>query len=175
MADEPKPALKLTAFDAEDLQVVSAEMQDATVLVGDITYLPTQKKLALVANRFCWESAASPDAAGSDERGDGAGHYRRCRCGLHFNRVFSVKYANVRRDNPDGVLSLLAILFHPDEDPPGGVIELTFSGGGVLRAEVECIEAALDDLGLSWETPRKPAHAAAADEPDLGSATVSKD
>jgi hypothetical protein len=170
MTDQGKPALKLTALDAEDLQVVSAEMQDATVLVGDITYLRKQKKLAFVANRFCWESAASPDAAGSD----GKGHFRRCRCGLQINRVFSVKYANVRRDNPEGVLSLLAIQFYPDEDPPGGVIELTFSGGGALRAEVECIEAALDDLGVSWETPRKPAHLAA-DDPDLDSETDSKD
>jgi hypothetical protein len=154
MTGTPTQALKLTALDAEDLEVVSAEMQDATVLVGDITFLPRQKKLALVANRFCWESAALPGATGSDAKGP----FRRCRCGLQFNRVFSVKYANVRRDNPEGVLSLLAILFHPDENPPGGVIELTFSGGGALRAEVECIEAALDDLGVSWETPRKPAH-----------------
>ena len=155
MTDQDKPALKLTALDAEDLEVVSAEMQDATVLVGDITYLARQKKLALVANRFCWESAASGE--------DGKSRYRRCRCGLQINRVFSVKYANVRRDNPDGVLSLLAIQFHPDADPPGGVIELTFSGGGAIRAQVECIEAALDDLGVSWETPRKPAHIAASE------------
>jgi hypothetical protein len=147
------PALRLTALDAEDLEVISAQMQDATLLVGDITYLRKQKKLALVANRFCWESAAP--GSHSD------GHFRRCRCGLQVNRVFSVKYAKVRRDNPEGVLSLLAILFHPDEDPPGGVIELTFSGGGALRAQVECIEVALDDLGVSWETPRKPAHFAA--------------
>ena len=165
MVDGGKPALKLTALDAEDLAVISAQMQDATLLVGDITYLPKQKKLALVANRFCWESAASSSG--------GTGTFRRCRCGLQINRVFSVKYAKVRRDNPDGVLSLLAILFHPDEDPPGGVIELTFSGGGALRAEVECIEAALDDLGVSWQTPRKPAHVAAGDK-DLGSETGSK-
>jgi hypothetical protein len=72
--------------------------------------------------------------------------------------VFSVKYSHLRLDNRDGVLSLLAILFHPGGEAPGGVIELTFSGGGILRAEIECIEVALDDLGPSWETPRKPAH-----------------
>lgn len=170
MSGEGNPALKLTALDAEDLAVISAQMQDAALLVGDITYLAKQKKLALVANRFCWESAASPDEEGSDN----AGHYRRCRCGLQINRVFSVKYANVRRDLPEGVLSLLAILFHPDEDPPGGIIELTFSGGGALRAEVECIEVALDDLGVSWETPRKPTHLAAGDT-DLGSEPDSRD
>jgi hypothetical protein len=158
MSDKAEPTLKLTALDAEDLEVISAQMQDATLLVGEITYLARQKKLVLVANRFCWESTASEDGGGS--------HFRRCRCGLQINRVFSVKYAKVRRDNADGVLSLLAILFHPDADPPGGVIEFTFSGGGALRAEVECIEVALDDLGVSWETPRKPDHAAAASEAD---------
>jgi hypothetical protein len=155
MDENAKQPLKLTALDPEDLEVISAHMQDATLLVGDISYLPRQGKLALVANRFDWESAAS----GGDAEGEGKGGFRRCRCGLQINRVFAVKYNNLRRDNPEGVLSLLAILFHPGPDAPGGVIELTFSGGGALRAEVECIEVALDDLGLSWETPRKPDHA----------------
>ena len=150
MADAASPPLKLTALDAEDLEVVSAHMQDAALLIGDITYLPRQKKLALVANRFDWQSAS---ASRSDRL------YRRRRCGLQINRVFSVKYSHLRLDKPDGVLWLLAILFHPGREAPGGLIELTFSGGGALRAEVECIEVALDDLGLSWETPRKPAHA----------------
>jgi hypothetical protein len=152
MTEDAKPPLKLTALDSEDLEVISAHMQDATLLVGDITYLPRQKKLVLVANRFDWENA---------EDSGGGRTFRRCRCGLQINRVFAVKYSKVRRDNPDGVLSLLAILFHPGAEPPGGIVELTFSGGGALRAEVECIEVALDDLGVSWETPRKPAHAEA--------------
>jgi hypothetical protein len=165
MAEDNKP-LKLTALDEEDLEVISAHLQDATLLVGDITYLPKLKKFALLANRFCWESAMSRDAAAeggaSDDATEAAGPFRRCRCGLQINRVFSVQYNNVRRDNPEGVLSLLAIRFHPGPEAPGGIIELTFSGGGALRAEVECIEAALDDLGLSWETPRKPAHSGVA-------------
>jgi len=150
MAGADSQPLKLTALDAEDLEVISAHMQDATLLVGDITFLPRQKKLALVANRFDWQSASAPG-------GDGV--YQRRRCGLHIDRVFTVKYSRLRMDNPDGVLSLLAILFHPGPEAPGGVIELTFSGGGAMRAEVECIEAALDDLGLTWETSHKPAHA----------------
>ena len=149
MDEVARQPLKLTAFDTEDLAILSAHLQDATLLVGDISYLPRQRKLAFLANRFDWQGAVA---------GAGDGGYRRHRCGLQVNRVFEVKYAHVRRDNPDGVLSLLAILFHPGSEPPGGIIELTFSGGGALRAEVECIEVALDDLGVSWETPRKPAH-----------------
>lgn len=144
--------LKLSALDADDLAIISAHMQDATLLVGDISYLPRQKKLALVANRFDWESAA---LGGDSKRRS----FRRSRCGLQINRVFKVKFNNLRREAPSAVLSLLAILFHPAPEAPGGIVELTFSGGGGIRAEVECIEAALEDLGLNWETPRKPNHA----------------
>ena len=147
MMADASPPLKLTALDAEDLEIVSAHMQDAALLVGDIRYLPRQKKLVLLANRFDWHGAAS-DAG-----------FRRRRCGLQIHRVFEVMFNNLRRDDPSAVLSLLAILFHPAPEPPGGIVELTFSGGGAMRAEVECVEVALDDLGPSWETPRKPDHA----------------
>ena len=148
-----RPPLKLSALDAEDLAILSAYMQDATLLVGDISYLPRQKKLALVANRFDW------DAAAPDGDGHGRGRFRRVRCGLQINRVFKVKFNRLRLEAPGAVLSLLAILFHPAPEAPAGTIELTFSGGGGIRAEVECIEAALEDLGVDWETPRKPNHA----------------
>ena len=32
------------------------------------------------------------------------------------------------------------------------------SGGGDLRATVECVEAVLADVSPPWPTPRKPAH-----------------
>ena len=32
------------------------------------------------------------------------------------------------------------------------------AGGGLLRLEVECIEAILEDLGPQWETAPRPAH-----------------
>jgi len=35
---------------------------------------------------------------------------------------------------------------------------LLFSGGGVLRLEVECLEAELADLGPTWPVDRRPAH-----------------
>ena len=38
--------LKLTAFDADDLAVISAQMQDAVIRAGDIRYLKRAGKLA---------------------------------------------------------------------------------------------------------------------------------
>ena len=56
------------------------------------------------------------------------------------------------------MLSLLAINFTPGNEPPEGTIELTFSGGGAIRLDVECIEVSLEDLGSAWESARVPSH-----------------
>jgi hypothetical protein len=37
-------------------------------------------------------------------------------------------------------------------------VTLTFSGGAVLRLEVECLEAELADLGPSWPADARPVH-----------------
>ncbi len=79
--------LKLIALDEEDLAVVSSLLQDAVVRVGDMTYLPSQKRFAAVLNRFDWEKAA---------KATGGKDYRRRRTALRFDRVFGAKLKNVK-------------------------------------------------------------------------------
>ena len=134
--------LKLAALDAEDLAVVSAQMQDAVLKLGDMSWSPKSRQFALIANRYAW---------------DEAGTRQRRRTGLHFGRVEAVKSSNIRRDDSEAVASLLAITFTASEEP-SGTIELAFSGGGTIRLQVECIEARLSDLGPAWETPHMPRH-----------------
>jgi hypothetical protein len=51
----------------------------------------------------------------------------------------------------DTVLELLAIHFEPEGgESPGGTMEFVFAGGGAIRLSVECVEAAMDDLGPMW-------------------------
>ena len=138
--------LKLLALDEEDLQVVSSHLQDAVVRVGDMMYLPSQKRFVAIVNRFAWESAASD-----------AKDYERRRTGLRFDRVLSAKHRELRPEKPDRVLSLLAIQFEAG-DAPSGKVTLTFSGGVTIQLEVECIEAELRDLGPTWATRNKPEH-----------------
>jgi hypothetical protein len=58
------------------------------------------------------------------------------------------------------VLSLLAIRFTPaGEGDPSGKVELTFSGGGAMLLEVECLDAALADLTGPWAARGRPNHA----------------
>ena len=135
--------LKLTALDSADLEIISAHMQDAVITIGDIRFLKTSGKFALIANRFLWQAEKPP--------------YERRRTGLSFDRVLDAKSQRIRQGADDAILSLLSISFTPDEEPSGKIV-LTFSGGGAITLNVECIEARLDDLGPAWETPNFPSH-----------------
>jgi hypothetical protein len=43
-------------------------------------------------------------------------------------------------------------------EKPAGIIELIFSGGGVIMLDVECVEARLTDTGGAWQASSRPAH-----------------
>jgi len=142
--------LKFIVLDEEDLEVVSAHVQDAVVNVTDVHWRPQEKRVVLGLNRFDWECA----------QGDRP-EYRRCRSALRFERVLACKCRNC---NPagDGVLNLLAVEF-TETDAPAGVVTLIFSGGAALRLDVECLEAELADLGASWTACGCPKHAVTAE------------
>jgi len=143
--------LKFVALDEEDLAVVSTHLQDATVKVADVLWRPQEKRLVIALDRFDWVSA------------EGA-QLRRCRSALRFERVAACKCKQVDPAGKAAVLNLLAVEFEPT-DAPAGVVKLVFSGGGVLRLEVECLEVELADLGPSWQVDQRPAHVAAFPDP----------
>jgi hypothetical protein len=139
--------LKLIALDGDDMQVVSAHLQDALVRTGDIRWRPSEKRVVVALNRFDWEAA-------NGERPE----FRRCQSALRFERVLSCKCRNVGHDAAKHeALNLLAVVF-AETDSPAGVVTLTFSGGAALRLEVECLEAELADLGPAWGTEVCPDH-----------------
>ena len=136
--------LKLIALDADDIEIISAHVQDAVLKVGDIAYLPKERRFVIAMNRFNWQE--SRDSSGE-----------RRRTVLHFERVEHVRQRNIRRDSRDGVLNLLAVTFEAGS-APAGTVNLIFSGGGAIQLDVECIEARLGDLGSAWETGNRPHH-----------------
>ena len=140
--------LRLVALDDEDLAVLSANLQDALIPVGDIAYLPHEKRFALAGKRFDWVKAV-------------AGGCERCAVGLHFERVLGVARSGFTQADPERVLNLLAINFEPTEAPAGHVI-LTFSGDAAIRLTVECLEGQMRDLGPCWPCEAQPAHPAEA-------------
>ncbi len=137
--------LKLIAMDKEDLAILSTYCQDAVAKTGDFQYLPDEAKFVLVMNRYVWENSGKLHKP------------ERRRSVLHFNRIANVKTTGIDRQNPDQVLSLLAVTFEPDELPAGS-LHLVFSGDAAMRLEVECIEVQLSDMDAAWEAKSKPAH-----------------
>ena len=49
--------LKLIALDGDDIEVVSAHLQDAVVKAADIHWRPAEKRVVVGLNRFDWEAA----------------------------------------------------------------------------------------------------------------------
>ncbi|HEX4861723.1 MAG TPA: DUF2948 family protein [Rhizomicrobium sp.] len=140
------PELTLAAEDAEDLEVISARLQDAVAPLKELVYLPKKRRFAALFNRFKWE----------DERRNAN---LRVRSLLHFDGVLSVKSKGLKHGAPDAVVSLLAIRFTPKGgEDPGGEVELVFSAGGAMKLSVECIDAGLTDVGGDWAARGRPAH-----------------
>ena len=138
--------LKLMALDDEDLAVISSCCQDAVLSVGELDYVPEERRFILALSRYAWE-----------EDGESGSRGERHKSVLQFAKVNRVQVQGIDRSASHMILSLLAILFDPGE-APGGVVELVFAGDGAIRLEVECIEVQLSDMQAAWEASSRPTH-----------------
>ncbi len=148
--DRNKPeARKLRAEDEDDLTVLAAYLQDATVKADDMAYLPRQHRFAAVANRYRWELQETKFFKPSRRE--------RVRCGFHFDGVLSAQFAGFQPGDDQRVLELLTISCNAKEDG-AAAITLVFAGGAAVRLEVECIDAHFADISAPWPARRRPDH-----------------
>jgi hypothetical protein len=144
-AKAPVEPLRLLAEDADDLQIISAALQDAILRPVDIVWEKSARTLTIAFSRFCWECGET-----------------RVMCAMQFGDVLAVKSRRLSR-SPDASLELLALDFIPT-DAPGGKVILMFAGGGDLRIDVECLDAVVTDISERWPARVAPTHL---DGPDL--------
>lgn len=144
--------LFLGAQEASDLEVISTQLQDAILRVGNIVYLEKRRQMAFVMSRFMWEEV-DPDRK-HPKRGR---KFHRIQTGLHFNDVLAAHLQNFSQDDPEAFLSLLNINWEAGEDGTGAV-DLEFSGGASIRLEVECLDATMRDISEPWRTKNLPNH-----------------
>ncbi|MES2906898.1 MAG: DUF2948 family protein [Pseudomonadota bacterium] len=121
---------KLIAFDEADLAVMSAYVQDAHLKASDMAYLPNEQRFAFVAQRYARE--------------DGHETHQRS-VGMHFEAVQAVRSTGFSPGSDDD-LQLLAIHFQTG-DAPAGTLQMIFAGNAEIHFDVECLEAAMSDLG----------------------------
>src|SRR5262245_17051344 len=92
--------LKLIALDSDDLEVVSAHLQDALVKANEILWRPAERRVVIGLNRFDWEAAHGH-----------APEFRRRSAALRFERVLTCKAHNIEHSDKDAVLNLLTVDF----------------------------------------------------------------
>ena len=141
--------LKLQAKDPEDVQVISAVLQDAIAPVVDMIFRPDQKDFVMVVHRFRSEGARDPVT----------GCHERVRCAVHVNGVSGAQVQGIDQARPGGILDLLAVI------PENGNLHFIFAGGGKIRLKLDDWSMILEDFGEPWPTAKCPHH------PDENAAT----
>ncbi|MBE1283533.1 MAG: DUF2948 family protein [Rhodobacteraceae bacterium] len=146
--DGREAPLNLGAQDAEDLQVLSTLAQDAVFPVTEMSWRSSERRFAVLLNRFRWEDREAAERRGRD--------FERVQSLLVVDNVLRVASQGVDRSDKDVILSLLSVSFEPGEDGTGHVL-LTLAGDGALRLEVETLDVALKDVTRPYRAPSKHA------------------
>lgn len=136
--------LRLIASEPDEVEIISAALQDAVAQLGDLKWDRRARRFTLVVNRYRWEDG---------KRGPGW----RVRSALDIGSVMSVKSSRVKQDAPGAVVSVLALVFETGE-APGGALRVDLSGGGRIRIEVECVDLLLADVSEPWRAVARPEH-----------------
>ena len=143
--------LNLVARDSDDLQVISALVQDAVLTGADLKWERTKRRFSCLINRFRWEDREAAEAARRP--------YERVRALLVIEDVQAVRSQGIDRGDPQTVLSLLSLDWAPGADGTGA-LTLVLAGDGAVRLEVEALEVTLHDVTKPYIAPsrRKPEH-----------------
>jgi len=138
MSDEK---LKLRAKDAEDIQVVSAVLQDSVVPLCDMAFQKESGRFVAVTQRL------------RREAGEEGASERIC-CALTINGVKAIQTHGIDQQDAERILDLLAILL----EPSGKQLTLVFAGDAGVRLELENWGAVVEDFGESWPSVCHPCH-----------------
>ena len=150
--DGGEAPLRLMAYDAEDLAVISALAQDAVFPATEMRWQPARRRFAALINRFRWEDV--------EQAARRRQPVERTQSLLVVSDVEKVQTQGVDPSEKDLVMSLLSVSFEPGEDGTGRVI-LTLAGDGAIALAVEALDVVLQDVtrpyvAPSRHTPRHP-------------------
>ncbi|MDD3288726.1 MAG: DUF2948 family protein [Alphaproteobacteria bacterium] len=138
MTDKP---LKLLAKDGEDIEVISAVLQDAIVPLEDMTYEVADKNFIMVVHRFCWCDGERPKES-----------FERVCCAVSISGVRTVQVQGIDLSNRSEMLELLAVFLENNS------MQFVFSGESRIKLELEDWTMKLEDFGEPWPTTHQPCH-----------------
>ena len=148
--DGKEAPVNIGAFDADELQILSALVQDAVLPMSEISWGKTKRRFALLVNRFRWEDEGRTRHAPE-----------RVQSVIIVDHVLGVSSMGIDRGEQDTVLSLMSMTFEAGDDGTGH-ITLTLAGDGALRLRVEALEVGLRDVTRPYTAPsgKTPDHGA---------------
>ena len=133
--------LRLRAKDAEDIEVISAVLQDSIVPVCDMVFQQETQSFIVVAQRLRRE-------------GQEAEATERICSALTISGVVSVQTHGIDLHHHERMLDLLAIMVEPAQRS----LTLVFAGDALLRLGLEAWGAVVEDFGESWPALCHPHH-----------------
>lgn len=144
--DGAEKPLRLMAFEAPDLEVISSLVQDAVFPATEMSWRPKESRFAVLLNRFRWEDAESAERRSRS--------YERVQTVLTVEGGQRVRSQGVDRKDGEVILSLLSVGFAPGDDGAGKV-QLTLAGDGLIEIDVEALEVTLRDVTRPYVAPSK--------------------
>ena len=144
--DGRETALNLGALGPEDLQVLSTLLQDAVFPAAEMAWNASQRRFAILLNRFRWEDQALA--------AQGTQAAERVQAVLAIDNVLAVASQGINRTDKTMVFSVLSIEFDSAENKAGTVL-LTLAGDCAIRLSVEAIEVQLKDVTRPYSAPSK--------------------
>lgn len=145
--------MRLLAETEEDLEVLSALLQDAIIPGEDMHHDRGGRRFVMVVNRFCWDL---PPVEGVTSQ-DGGPVYERRLCGVQIRNVTAVRQTGMPTDRRAALLNLLAI--RANTDGAGAVrLEWLFSGGAALQFDIDSLSVIAEDIDTGQPTPNRPVH-----------------
>lgn len=134
---DPGLPLALRAETVDDLNILSALVQDAVINMTDIAHDPKGRRLSLLVTRVRWEDAEAAKGEGRP--------FERVRSVLSVSDALRVQSDSIDRNDADTVLSLLGLTWTPGDDGTGRLV-LTFAGDGAIAVDAECLSVDLRDV-----------------------------
>jgi hypothetical protein len=167
----PDRAFRVRAESLDDLEILSAMLQDAIVPISEISWQRSDQRFVLMAQRFRWENGPrggqidqGPDALGDaktrdeEARDEEAGEpapsdwFERVTCALRFENVTAVRANGIDLANRGQMLELLSL--HVND----GGLDLAFAGGKTIRIMISSLSCHAEDIGEPWPTTLRPTH-----------------
>ena len=135
--------LKLKAEAAEDIEVLSALLQDSLVAAPDIRFLEDESSLMMVLNRYCWEQDSEESQT----------QPLRCMCGLRVASVSEIKQRGLS-GQANQFYNLLSVTYEQATKR----LTFTFSEGCGIRLVVDRLAVLVQDVADPHPGFARPQH-----------------